>query len=257
MLTSSEIKELRALQTRPNREARGRFLAEGVRVVEELVASGIRTRWTAVSSSLEDTERGQALVRDIDRRAIVRRVIDDRELVELAATDTPQGILAVADIPTSEAGVLFPSRGRSLVLVLDAVQDPGNFGALVRSAEGLGAAAVVALPGTVDPWNPKSVRAAAGSSFRLPIVTLPWDEALKGFRDAGFSIVGADSNGRSVREVRGERIALVLGNEGAGLSQHVREGIDELVAVPLRGRAESLNVAAAAAILLYELSSPL
>jgi TrmH family RNA methyltransferase len=143
------------------------------------------------------------------------------------------------------------------VLVLDAVQDPGNFGALVRSAEALGAAAVVALPGTVDPWNPKSVRAAAGSSFRLPIVPLSWSEALAGFREVGFSIVGADSTGRSVREVRGERIALVLGNEGAGLSQQVLEVVDELAAVPLRGRAESLNVAAAAAILLYELSGPL
>lgn len=257
VLTSSEIKELRALRTRSNREAKGRFLAEGVRVVEDLVTSGLRTRWAATSSSLEDTERGQELVREIDRRAIPRRVIDDRELTGLAATDTPQGVVAVAEIPTADPKALFPAEGYSLVLVLDAVQDPGNFGTLVRSAEALGASGVVALPGTVDPWNPKSVRAAAGSSFRLPIASITWDEARAAFREAGFTIVGADSSGRSVREVRGERIALVLGNEGAGLSRAVLDGADVLAAVPLRGRAESLNVAAAAAILLYELSNPL
>jgi TrmH family RNA methyltransferase len=227
-----------------------------VRVVEDLVSSPVRTRWVATSPSLEDTARGRSLADEIDRRGITRRAVDDRQLRELAATDTPQGVVAVADIPAADSDSVLMPPGRALVLVLDAVQDPGNFGALVRSAEALGAKAVVALPGTVDPWNPKSVRAAAGSSFRLPILTMGWEAAVDALRGGAYRIVGADSRGRSVREVEGERIALVLGNEGAGLSQQVRDLADDLAAVPLRGRAESLNVAAAAAILLYELSKP-
>jgi TrmH family RNA methyltransferase len=137
--------------------------------------------------------------------------------------------------------------------MLDAVQDPGNFGTLVRSAEALGAAGVIALPGTVDPWNPKAVRAAVGSTFRLPVVGSSWETAAEWLRREGFGILGADAGGGPVpASVR--RAALVVGNEGAGLSAAVRAGMDGLVGIPLRGRAESLNVAAAAAILLYELT---
>lgn len=256
MLTNGETKELRALQTRSNREAAGRFLAEGVRVVEDLVASSIRVRWVAASSSCEDTPRGATLLTEIESRGIPLRRLDAKELAGLAATDSPQGIIAVAETPRFVVDdIQGPVAGPAVVLVLDAVQDPGNFGTLVRSAEALGAVGVVALPGTVDPWNPKSVRASAGSSFRVPVIQASWEESSAALRRMGFRLLGADTSGEPVSGMRGASVALVVGNEGAGLSPSVRAGLDGLVAVPLRGRAESLNVAAAAAILLYELSS--
>lgn len=254
MLTSREAKELRALRTTKGREETGRFIAEGIRVVEDLLASHTRVSWAVTASSLEDTLRGAKLVEELGLRQIEMKVLPDREFEGLSATEAPQGVLAVGVIPRYSLEELSPGADRSVVLVLDAVQDPGNFGTLVRSAEALGARAVVALPGTVDPWNPKSVRAAAGSSFRMPILELGTPEALEGLRSAGYLILGSAAEGRAVTQIRGNRVALVVGNEGAGLSASTRSMLDEVAGIPLRGRAESLNVAAAAAILLYELT---
>jgi TrmH family RNA methyltransferase len=252
VLTAREERELRGLQRRKIRQQSGRFLAEGVRVVEDLLASPLRVRWVAVASSLEDTDRGRSLVSEARRRGIRLRIVPDRDFEPLAATESPQGVLAVADIPAWELDAL---RGAApgVVLVLDAVQDPGNFGTLVRSAEALGAAGVIALPGTVDPWNPKAVRAAVGSSFRRPIVAATWAEAVGWLRSQGYQVLAAAVGGEPVRGPVG-RAALVVGNEGAGLSDEVLRQVDRTVGIPLRGRAESLNVAAAAAILLYELT---
>lgn len=251
--SSREEKELRGLQRRKFREEEGLFLAEGVRVVEDLLASSLGVRWVLTSSSLEDTERGRALTLELERRGIPRREVEEREFARHAGTDTPQGVLAVAEIPRWSPEDLLRGPAPRVVLVLDAVQDPGNFGTLVRSAEALGAAGVVALPGTVDPWNPKSIRAAVGSSFRLPIVAAGWEEAARWLRAEGFELLAAAVGGEPVKRA-GERAALVVGNEGAGVSAEVEDAVDRVVGIPLRGRAESLNVAAAAAILLYELT---
>jgi RNA methyltransferase, TrmH family len=254
VLTSREQSELRALRSRANRERAGRFLAEGVRVVEDLLASRLEVRWVLSASSLEDNPRGRALLDAVDSRGIPLRRLPDAEFQPLAATDAPQGVIAVADIPARSIDDLDLSRAPAVVLVLDAVQDPGNFGTLVRSAEALGAAGVVALKGCVDAWNPKVVRAAAGSSFRLPVVPLSWSRAAGELRGRGCRLLGADVSGDPVAAGWGDRAALVVGNEGAGLSAEVRAEVDGVVGIPLRGRAESLNVAAAAAILLYELT---
>lgn len=252
-LSAREEKELRALQRRKERERHGLFLAEGVRVVEDLLASPLRVRWALTASSLEDNERGAALTAELERRAVPLRVVPEREFALHAGTESPQGVLAVAEIPRWTAADLGRAPPPQVVLVLDAVQDPGNFGTLVRSAEALGAAGVLALPGTVDPWNPKAIRAAVGSSFRTPIVSLTWTEAGEWLRGRGFEVIAAAVGGEPVR--RSERpVALVVGNEGAGISSEVAAGVDRVMGIPLRGRAESLNVAAAAAILLYELT---
>jgi TrmH family RNA methyltransferase len=245
---------LRALQQRKGREAAGRFVAEGIRVVEDLLASTPRLRWAAVSSSLEDSERGRALVEQIEARGVPLCRLSDAGFAAHAATETPQGVLAVADAPGGRLADLLeaPATPRVL-LVLDAVQDPGNFGTLVRSAEALGAAGVISLPGTVDPWNPKAIRAAVGSSFRLPIASAEWPAAAEALRSAGYRLLAGAVGGAPV-PVGLERAALVVGNEGAGVSPAVLAGVDATVGIPLRGRAESLNVAAAAAILLYELT---
>lgn len=245
---------MRDLQRRRIRETEGQFLAEGVRVVEDLLGSSVPVRWVAVSSSLGDTERGRALLEEVARRGLPLRVLSDAEFERHASTDSPQGVIAVADIPRWSLDDLATGTAPApVVLVLDAVQDPGNFGTLVRSAEALGAAGAIALPGTVDPWNPKAVRAAVGSSFRHPIVTATWEEARDWLRESGFRILAAEAGGVAVRGGEGP-VGLVVGNEGAGISVRVLQDADGRVGIPLRGRAESLNVAAAAAILLYELT---
>lgn len=253
VLTSREQKQIRSLRQRKKRNADGCFLAEGVRVVEDLLASPLPVRLVANSSSLEDSERGRALIQRLDREGVPRHTVSAAELARYAGTRTPQGVLAVAEMPRQRLADLRMDTPPAVILVLDAVQDPGNFGTLVRTAEALGAAGVVALPGTVDPWNPKSVRAAAGSSFRLPIVPAPWEELAPWLRESGFGILAAAAGGEPPDLDLTERIALVVGNEGAGVSDATRAHADRVAGVPLRGRAESLNVAAAAAILLHEL----
>lgn len=252
MLTGREEKEIRALQRRKNRQAEGRFLAEGVRVVEDLLASAVPVVLLVAASSLEDSERGRALLESAHARNVPVKVVPDGELERLAATDTPQGVLAVAETPRWKLDDL-RGPGPEVVLVMDAVQDPGNFGTLVRSAEALGAVGVIALPGTVDAWNAKAVRSSAGSAFRIPVVAAEWGAASEWLRGKGFTIFAAAAGGEPLAE-RPARAALVVGNEGAGVSAEVAAVVDRTIGIPLRGRAESLNVAAAAAILLYELN---
>jgi TrmH family RNA methyltransferase len=248
-LSRSEASLIRGLHRRKVREEKGLFLAEGVRVVEDLLGAGIVLRQVVISPTLEDTPRGAALLSRLIARMDPRRV-SDVQLAGLAATETPQGVVVVAEVP--DATIPYLEDGPAAALVLDGVQDPGNLGTLVRSADAFGVAFVIALPGTVDAWNPKAVRASAGSSFRVPVIQSTPEAAADALRERGFRILAADSAGSAVDRIDlPGRIALVVGNEGGGVSERMRELADTEVAVPIRGGAESLNVAVAAGILLY------
>lgn len=249
-LSRAEEKLLNALSRRRERARRGLFVAEGVRVAEEFLDAGIDLQLAVISPSLEDTQRGQALARRLAGHDATRHA-GEATIAQLADTDTPQGIVLVGRIPQHDLGnIVFPQR--ATVLVLDAIQDPGNFGTLVRSAVAFGSVALIALNGTVDPWNPKAVRAAAGASFRIPIVQTDAPLAFATLRQQQFRILVADTDGTGIDEVgKNPRTALVVGNEGAGVSAEARKIADAIVAVPTTGPVESLNVATAAGILLY------
>ena len=252
-LSRREERLLRSLSLRKHREAEGLFLAEGVRAVEDLAASPLAVRLAAVSSSLGDGERGELLLQALEAQGVPLRLVDDGELRALAGTEHPQGIVAAAAIPRPALESISTDAEPAVILVLDAVQDPGNFGTLVRTAEALGAAGVVALPGTVDPWNPKSVRAAMGSSFRLPIVASEWEALAPWLAGRGIAAVAAVVGAAALPAPPPGRAALVLGNEGAGVGEETLARAALHAGIPIRGRAESLNVGAAGAILLYEL----
>jgi TrmH family RNA methyltransferase len=249
-LSRSEERLVRALHRRKERAAEDLFLAEGIRVVEELLASPLEIRLAIASPALEAGERGRALLAALRHRTSVRRT-DDRALASLAGTQTPQGVLVVAEAPRLQLAELeLPAA--ATILILDGVQDPGNFGTLIRTADALGVAAVITLPGTVDPWNTKSVRATAGAAFRLPIVESDLGPLIDWLRERRFTIYGAAADGSDARQAEfAERSALILGNEGAGLGTAARDAADLLLAVPIEPHAESLNVAVAAGILLF------
>jgi RNA methyltransferase, TrmH family len=252
-MNRSEEKLVRALSRRRRREAEGLFLGEGVRVVEELMEAGIVLRLALASPSLGDTPRGVALARRLEG-ATTLRAVSESQLAEIAPTRTPQGVLVVAETPTADLATLTVGPGTT-VLILDGVQDPGNVGTLARSAAAFGCPVLACLPGTVDPWNPKAVRAAAGALFRMSVVEEPPDRLWSWLEDGGFTILGADAGGVPVGERRRQGpTALVVGNEGAGLGGETRSRCHELVAVPMSGGTESLNVAVAAGILLYEIT---
>ncbi len=159
--------------------------------------------------------------------------------------------MAIAAVPAATLDTLELGAGVRLV-VLDGVQDPGNAGTIIRTAAALGATAVIGMPGTVDLWNAKVVRSSMGASFHLPLVAATWEDLASISRTRGVALWGADAAGTPIDSVTPpERLALVVGNEGAGLSADARERIDTVVALPIA--IESLNVAVAAGILLYQL----
>lgn len=173
--------------------------------------------------------------------------VDDAELAEFADTVTPQGLLLVVDIPLRSLDDVAVPR----LAVLDAVQDPGNVGTLIRAADALGAGGVAILPGTADPWNPKTVRAAAGASFRVPVVTTSVAELSAWCLDRGVPLLVAAAGGEPApRSAAARDAALVFGNEAAGVSDEVRAAAHGVVGIPQRGPADSLNVAMAGAILM-------
>ena len=256
-MSSSLQTLIRDLRRRRGRERRGLALAEGVRLVEEALAAGIGLRGAAVSDALEGTTRGQSLRAALERAGVRLERVSPAELSELAETEQPQGIVAIIE-PRRWALEDIDLRDRGTVLVLDGVQDPGNVGTMLRTALGLGAAGLVALKGTAELTNPKVVRGAMGALFRLPAV--PTDEGtfLAWAAERGAEVWVAAMNGEPVERAAAGRgtgpVALVIGNEGAGVSAGLAARADRVVGIPLAGPAESLNAAVAAGILLYEVT---
>jgi TrmH family RNA methyltransferase len=245
---------VRDLHRRRGRERRGRTLAEGIRLVEEALAAGIPIDAAVAAPSLDATPRGRALREALAARGVHTEVLSDREFATLALTGQPQGVLAVVALPGWEADAVRPSAGHP-VLVLDGVQDPGNVGTIARTALALGAAGLVALPGTAELANPKVVRSAMGALFRLPAVHLDAASLPGWLRAAGAELWVAEADGEPVARVRAAGpVAVVVGNEGAGVHPEVAVLATRRVGIPLAPGAESLNVAAAAAILLHEVT---
>lgn len=248
MPSRRETKILRSLSRRKGRERHGLFLAEGPNLVGELVDSDLEVVLVLHTEDVAaDEGHGRTLAGLAERGAELRRV-DSSTLSEFADTVTPQGPLAVVRTPRPDLDELPAGR----LLVFDAVQDPGNFGTLVRTAEAMDMSAAVSLTGTVDTWNPKSVRAAAGSTFRLPVFDASWEEARERLRTLDVEVWVADPLGEPVYGggTSPDRLALVLGNEGRGVSARVLDDGQRRVRVPTAGSVESLNVAVAGALLL-------
>lgn len=232
------------------------FVAEGVRTVEELIASPLRVKGILTCDLLDRTPRGAALAAQCLARDLEVVRVSEREFLSASDTDQPQGILAVAEVPTRSLDTLaVPSPAR--FLVLDGVQDPGNVGTLLRTAAALGCTATLVLPGTADPWNAKVVRSAVGMQFTHPTLTCSEEELDKFLSGCGIALWGAAAEGSALGSSPvPARLAIAMGNEGAGLKPSVRERCDALVAITMVPGAESLNVAVAAGILLHALRPP-
>ena len=257
-MSSSLQTLIRDLHRRRGRERRGLALAEGIRLVEEALATAITVRGAAVSPALEATIRGKALKAALLGKGVRVEEVGDQELDELTDTEHPQGIVAViepkqwtlADIRLLPGGT---------ILVLDGVQDPGNVGTMLRTAQGLGAAGLVALKGTADLTNPKVIRGGMGASFRLPAVPATPEELVAWARLQRGQIWVADVKGETPgrlpqRTPQRPPILLVVGNEGAGVGPIMEAAADRRIGIALAPGAESLNVAVAAGILLHEVA---
>lgn len=251
----ARLKAARRLTKRALRQRERAFLAEGPQAVSEALATG------ALVSGLFVTAPAQARYSGLVEAAAAAgadvQLVSGEVMSELAQTVTPQGLLAVCgfvDVPLAKV----TASGPVLVALLANVRDPGNAGTVLRAADAAGADAVIFADASVDVYNGKCVRASAGSLFHLPVVAgarLP--EAVAGLRAAGLRVLAADGRGSATlddpltRESLGSPTAWLFGNEAWGLPADLLALADESVAVPIYGRAESLNLATAAAVCLY------
>ena len=223
---------------------------EGTRILEEAIRSGLRFRAVFFRKSAE--AQADRLLPQLAAE-VEALLLPDEVFASAVATETPQGVAALVQFKDFDLeDVLRPPR--PLVVVLAGVQDPGNLGTVVRSAEAFGASGVLLAEKTVSRFNPKAVRASAGSLFRVPVVEVKLTEAAAKLREQGLRLVATSSHQGTpldTADLAGP-VALFLGSEGAGLPREAAAFMDETIAIPHSPRVESLNAGMAASILLYE-----
>jgi TrmH family RNA methyltransferase len=241
---------------------------EGPKLVEDALRSGLEAEALLVSEAGEaDLERILRAASESEAGIPRSRVMRTTEklFASVAGTETPQGVAALFrqrawefdDVVRGAAAADGALRGdAALVVVMAAVQDPGNIGTIVRSAEAFGATGVVTTRGSADPWSPKALRASAGSGLRFPILRgMAIPVLLAQLRVAGVTIVAASSHSAGVSgagaDLR-EAVAIFIGNEGAGLPREIEHVADARISIPMSAGVESLNAGVAASVVLYE-----
>lgn len=233
----------------------GWLCGEGPHFLEEALKPGSQAIVHSVLVAGDAKEKHRTLLARLPVDSEVAQV-PDRLFRQIAGTRMPQGIAALVELPPFELEAVVSTRNAILVIACG-LQDPGNMGAIIRSAEALGVSAVVALAGTVNPFNPKAVRSCVGSIFRMPVfANLKSEPFFMFLRDSGVRIVGADRHSASHvsdANLRGP-VAVLVGQEAAGLPPEISRIADELLSIPIRAEVDSLNAATAAGIFLYEIA---
>jgi TrmH family RNA methyltransferase len=250
---NARLKELRRALANPLREGRGLVGIEGPNLLEEALRASLRIDCVFAAQGAEGLLEKMALPPETEI------LLMPRELLSSAlTTETPQPVAALVEPPDWTWAHLLAAPGTSapLLLVLAELQDPGNLGTIPRSAEAFGADGAICLPGTVSAWNPKAVRASAGSVFRLPLLAASEAELLIHLRKANvrlWTTTVHEAQPADLVDLSGP-VALLIGNEGNGVPGDLASKADGALTIPCPGPVESLNAAVAASVLLYEAS---
>lgn len=246
------IKEIKGLYRKKSRWENKLFLMEGIKIINEAMASDIPIKYLLFSEKFLATKEGRSfLERSKEIKGLVS--LSDRIFNGLSDTDNPQGIMAVASFKERDMMEIY-DLNKSFLLFLDEIQDPGNMGTIIRSGDAFNIDGIILAKGCVDPYNPKVIRATMGSIFRLPLYFC--ENAIDFLQDAkrqGIKIIVTSLKGKNVnkRDFSHDSL-LVIGNESKGVSQGIVSLADNRVKIPMLGQAESLNAGVAASILMYE-----
>jgi TrmH family RNA methyltransferase len=245
------VKELRRAFARGELTTDGYAAIEGLRILEEAIRSGLKFR--AVFFSESAARKAERLLPQIGAHAQTL-LLPDKLFASAVPSETPQGLAALARWKEFSLDDVLPRAQAGPLLVIAGLQDPGNLGTIMRSAEAFGAGGIVLGEGTVSPFNPKVVRASAGSVFRLPLARTRLADALERMKERGLRLVATSSHkGTPLDQAKlSGPLVIFIGNEGAGLSRDLIKAVDEVVAIPHAPEVESLNVGVAASIVLYE-----
>lgn len=243
---NQQVKEWKKLHSKKGRRKTGTFMIEGFHLIEEAVKSGVLiTQWI-----FDERTRDIPLEWDIPEHA--HYVVTSRVMEEICETENPQGAAAVCKQPENP----FKEDLNGKFLLIDEVQDPGNLGTMIRTADAAGLDGVILGQGCVDPYNGKVLRATQGSLFHLPVFEGNLHEWVDRFKQQNVPVYGtALEGGQSYREISNPtKFALIVGNEGSGVDAALLQESDQILFVPISGQAESLNVSVAAGILLFGLN---
>ena len=248
---NARLKELRKALAGAGPRSQGRVGIEGPHLLEEALHAGLRVTTVFVARGAERLLDALPLPRETEILRLPAKLLESA-----LATETPQPIAALVEPPDWVWAHILGAGAKSaeLVAVLAGIQDPGNLGTILRSAEAFGATGVVSLPGTVSAWNPKAVRASAGSVFRVPLLAVSERECLEELHEAGVKILATTVHAAQPAELVNMTgpVALVIGNEGNGVAEELAAKADARITIPCPGPVESLNAAVAASVLLYE-----
>jgi TrmH family RNA methyltransferase len=245
------VKELRRAFARSELTPAGYCAIEGVRILEEAIRSGLRFHAVFFSNSAE--ARAERLLLQLGAQ-VETVLLPDKLFASAVPSESPQGVAALVRWKEFSVEDVLTKAQAGPLLAIAGVQDPGNLGTILRSAEAFAAGGVVLGEGTVSPFNPKVVRASAGSVFRLPVARTKLAPALAGMRERGLRLLATSSHkGTPLHEANlAGLLAIFVGSEGAGLPRELIAEMDEIVVIPHSSKVESLNAGVAASIVLYE-----
>ena len=245
------IKEARLLKNKKERDEKGLFLIEGLRLAKEALASGEKIRYAFVSERMVEDERGREFLEELKDHCVLF-LVEENLIDHVSDTEHSQGVVMVAEKRQYGKEVL---KDGSFYIIADRIRDPGNLGTLARTGLAVGVDGLILLPGTVDYYNPKVVRAAMGAIFYLPAYTAgSREEVYQSLREEGIAIVTAEAAGRTpyYDAYLGLPLAFVFGSESEGVDPFWTAVATDTVYLPMNEKSESLNVSISAGVLLYE-----
>lgn len=240
------VKNALRLKMKKYRDADGKFIAEGIRFIEEALKEN-SVEYILYSSKLHGVNGAERIMNNPD----ILFEVEDSVLKEICDTENPQGAAAV--VKKSSEG--FDVDAADFIVICDGIQDPGNLGTIIRTSDAVGCSAVLISKGTVDVYNPKTLRSTMGSVFHVPIVNMgDFEQEIAALKNSGFAIYASSLQSQNTLydcDFKG-KTAIVIGNEAKGIPQEHMDMFTHTMIIPMAGRAESLNAASAGAVMLYE-----
>lgn len=246
------IKEIKSLYKKKNRWENRLFLIEGIKIVEEAIINEIGIKTIIISDNFFESKDGMRFYEGLRQRYNFVKV-NDILYRSISDTENPQGIMAICGFNIREVKEI-DGRNTHFILFLDGIQDPGNMGTIIRTADAFNIDGIIVGDGSVDPYNPKVVRSTMGSIFRVPLYICKNSvESLVGLKNKGFLILATSLSGVRIYDIDFDhKFVCIIGNEANGVDSTIMEYANQQIKIPMPGNAESLNAGVAASIIMYE-----
>ena len=250
------IKKALSLHMRKNRKKHQQFLLEGMRGIQDMLSEASQIDIILYEKRIASLPGGESLILKWKEAGIKSAQVSENIMKKIAETQTPQGVLAIVDLPGYDFNEII--RDSHYVLLLDEIQDPGNMGTLIRSAEAAGFDAVIMTPGCTDPFSTKCIRAATGAVLHIPVFELKsTEEAWEKLRQNQYRILGAAlEDGKAyTMETYEPPLVLIIGNEARGINSTLQAQMDGAITIPMKGKTQSLNAAIAGSVLMFHVAA--